>query len=105
MQFDKEREVKSYMKKIPIIIAILCIVFLLSGCSQNTEKRVISAKVRYFDGTCDTLLLTNYVIGSNGGVVTLFTDEGRTVKLSQNNVIIIEESEDQYNAKWEEDIP
>ena len=92
------------MKKIPIIIAILCIVFLLSGCSQNTEKRVTSAKVRYFDGTCDTLLLTNYVIGMSG-CVTLFTDEGRTVKLSQNNVIIIEESEDQYNAKWEEDIP
>ena len=86
------------MKKVIVLFLILCMVFLLTGCSQDAEKRVTSAKIRYFDGTSDTVLVDSYSIGS-GGVIHIHTDLGRTIAIGQNNVIIIQESEEQYNCQ------
>ena len=82
------------MKKIILTILILAML-LLSGCYNQTDTRMTTAMVRYFDGSCDAFLITRYFI-SGSGTVTLYTPEGKEITLGQNNVIIIEESEDQY---------
>ena len=64
-------------------------------CQCRTEKtstRLI-AKVRYFDGSLDTLEISGY--STVGSCVRLRTIDGRQTILGANNVIIIEEVEDQ----------
>ena len=51
------------------------------------------AKVRYFDGSLDTLEITGY--STVGSCVRLRTLDGRQTILGANNVIIIEEVEEQ----------
>jgi hypothetical protein len=59
---------------------------------EKTSMRLI-AKVRYFDGSLDTLEITGY--STVGSCVRLRTLDGRQTILGANNVIIIEEVEDQ----------
>lgn len=90
-----------------LLAASLIVMAVLSGCSAGVgkddsvavtpEKRVTSAKIRYFDGSMDTVLLKGFTYTSSGMVV-LHTDDGRKVVIGANNVMIIEESEAQYNC-------
>lgn len=85
------------MKKVVLTILLIAMIVLLSGCwnSEQNTRRMTTAMIRYFDGSCDAFLINRYFV-SGSGVITLYTTEGREVTLGQNNVIIIEESEDQY---------
>ena len=73
--------------------------FVLSGCgSKYTESKeqILSAKIRYFDGSMDTVLLESYSLLTGGSSVVLKTLEGRTIIVGINNVMIISESEEQF---------
>ena len=86
------------MKKIILALLLAAVIFLLAGCAtQSGEKRVTSAIIRYFDGTGEQVRITNYYCGT--GTVKLWTEHGRVITVGINNVMIIEESEDQYNCK------
>lgn len=88
------------MKKF-IAIVLLLIIFLVlcTGCSNTATddgvKKVITAKVRYFDGSMDTLDVDHYWVSSN--VIQLFLKNGAEMTLGTNNVIVIKEPEEQYN--------
>ena len=86
------------MKKCFAVIAVLIAVLILcTGCQFGSdEKRVIHAKIRYFDGTMDTLEVDRWFTSASG-TVTIHTTEGRKVVIGANNIILIEETEDQYN--------
>lgn len=94
------------MKKALVAVCLLVVVlFVLAGCSAVTgkdakvsaEKRAISAKIRYFDGSMDTVVLTGYSVGCSG-TLDLRTEDNRRILVGVNNVMIIEESEAQYNC-------
>ncbi len=85
------------MKKLLILLALIAVLTLLTACSGTTaDKRITTAKIRYFDGSMDTLEIDRWR-ASSSGTITLYTAEGRTVVIGANNVILIEESEEQYN--------
>lgn len=85
------------MKKLLVFLALTAVLILLTGCSGTTaDKRITTAKIRYFDGSMDTLEIDRWR-ASSSGTITLYTAEGRTVVIGANNVILIEESEEQYN--------
>ena len=85
------------MKKLLVFLALTAVLILLTGCSGTTaDKRITTAKIRYFDGSMDTLEIDRWR-SSASGTITLYTAEGRTVVIGANNVILIEESEEQYN--------
>lgn len=89
-----------------VIILLFALVFTVAiivmiNTSYETEDKVITAQIRYFDGSQDTILLKKYWT-STDGVITLFTDQDRKILISPNNVIIIEETEEQYyNLNWD----
>ncbi len=86
------------MKKLLVLLVLAIALALLTSCSDtNTEGNCITtAKIRYFDGSMDTLEVDRW-FASASGTVTLHTMEGRKVVIGANNVIIIEESEEQYS--------
>ena len=85
------------MKKLLVFLALTAVLILLTGCSGTTaDKRVTTAKIRYFDGSMDTLEVDRWY-SSKSGTVTIYTEEGRKVVIGANNVILIEETEEQYN--------
>lgn len=93
------------MKKALIAVCLLVVALVVLVCCSagagkdvSAEKRVTSAKIRYFDGSMDTVLLSGYSWGVSSGIVVLHTDDGRKVCVGANNVMIIEESEAQYNC-------
>lgn len=89
-----------------LLAAALIVMALLSGngtgaknqAEVQEEKRVTSAKIRYFDGSLDTVLLTSYSWLGNSDLVILHTDEGRKIIIDGSNMMIVEESEAQYNC-------
>ena len=94
------------MKKALVAVCLLVVALIvLAGCSAGpgknssavTEKRVTSAKIRYFDGSMDTVVLDSYTWGASG-ILVLYTEDGRKMLIGSNNVMIIEESEAQYNC-------
>jgi uncharacterized lipoprotein NlpE involved in copper resistance len=88
------------MKRVVIAALLVILLFLFAGCEhrqETQEQRITSAKVRYFDGSMDTLLLKSYTIGRT--MVFLHTEDGRTVVIGPNNVIVIEETESQYECQ------
>lgn len=87
------------MKKLLVLMALIAVFILLTGCSNGTDSRMItSAKIRYFDGSTDTVIVESYNIGA-GGIMHIRTDAGRTITIGSNNVIIINETEAQYNCQ------
>lgn len=85
------------MKKLLVFLALTAVLILLTGCSGTTaDKRITTAKIRYFDGSMDTLEIDRWRFTASG-TIALYTAEGRTVVIGANNVILIEESEEQYN--------
>lgn len=87
------------MKKfVAVLLILIAVMMILSGCSpvlDNNELRVVHAKIRYFDGSMDTLEVDRW-FASQSGTVTIFTAEGRKVVIGANNIILIEETEEQY---------
>lgn len=86
------------MKKLLVLLCLIAVMVLLSGCSGTSDKYITTAKIRYFDGTTDTVIVESYNIAT-GGILHIRTDAGRTVTISANNVIFITETEAQYNCQ------
>ena len=84
------------MKKLIVLLALFAVLAVLTGCDGSDGKRITTAKIRYFDGSMDTLEVDRW-FASASGTVTLHTMEGRKVVIGANNVILIEETEEQYN--------
>ena len=81
------------MKKIlPVILlvavtAALCLIPVL----LNPAPRNLIAKIRYFDGSMDTIRITGY--SPLGGSIWLKADDGHIAVIGANNVIIVEDDE------------
>lgn len=60
--------------------------------SLQTEKQINTAKIRYFDGSTDTLQITRYSISDE--TVTVWTRDGQVCISSANNIILV--SDDDY---------
>lgn len=58
----------------------------------ETEKAINIAKVRYFDGSTDTLQISRYAI--NEDTVTVWTRDGGVCITGANNIILV--SDDDY---------
>ena len=84
------------MKKIlPVILlvavtAALCLIPVL----LNPAPRNLIAKIRYFDGSMDTIWITGY--SPVGGSIWLKTEDGHIALIGANNVMIVEDE-----AYWE----
>lgn len=74
------------------VVAVAVFIIIVNVVPKKTSTRLI-AKVRYFDGSLDTLEISGY--STVGSCVRLRTIDGRQTILGANNVIIIEEVEDQ----------
>ena len=77
-------------KKILVIMLMLAaIVGLVAGCNayNGQAKGPLVAKVRYFDGSMDTIYITNW--GTNGAAIWFTSIDGVTTTTGANNVIII----------------
>ena len=77
-------------KKILVIMLMLvAIVGLVAGCNSyhGQAKDPLVAKVRYFDGSMDTIYITNW--GTNGAAIWFTSIDGVTTTTGANNVIII----------------
>ena len=77
-------------KKILVIMLMLAaIVGLVAGCNayHGQAKEPLVAKVRYFDGSMDTIYITNW--GTNGAAIWFTSIDGVTTTTGANNVIII----------------
>ena len=68
---------------------LVAILSLLVGCStyQGQAKEPLIAKIRYFDGSLDTLYITGW--HTDGAVITFTSIDGVTTTTGANNVIII----------------
>lgn len=75
------------MKKMLIVIALILIMVLLSGCS--TQERETFAMIRYFDGSSEMLMLDHYRVVN--GTFYLYTVDGNKIIVGANNAMIVEE--------------
>lgn len=88
------------MKK--VLSAILILIILLTictGCSKpatDSDRFVRTAKVRYFDGSMETLEIERFDVNTSGQV-HLYLKDGAEMYFGVNNVIIVKETEEQYN--------
>lgn len=79
------------MRKVLIAVVLIAVAVLLTACSSNeAKKRVLNAKVRYFDGTAEMIELKSFSI-CRGGVIRLDTAYGDVMYIGANNVMIIQE--------------
>ena len=80
------------MRKVLIAVVLIAVAVLLTACSSSNEakKRVLNAKVRYFDGTAEMIELKSFSI-CRGGVIRLDTAYGDVMYIGANNVMIIQE--------------
>ena len=79
------------MKKLICFVLVLVAVSLIFvACAQKKPEHLI-AKVRYFDGTTDTLKITDYK--AVGECLQLTSDDGHLCIVGVNNVIIIQDEE------------
>ena len=86
------------MKKILLVILLVAVtaVLCLLPVIIHPVTRNLIAKIRYFDGSMDTIRITGY--SPVGGSIWLKADDGHIAVIGANNVIIVED--DEY---WEED--
>jgi len=77
----------------PIVCVVLVIVAFICGIfAANAKTRPAVAKIRYFDGSLDTIRITDWQI--RDGAVVFTTERGWKNAIGVNNVIIIEGDED-----------
>lgn len=89
------------MKKVLVAIVLILAMVLLTACSgantreNGAKRRVLNAKVRYFDGSAEMIELKSYdLFHELGSFVKLTTVAGDEIIIGANNVIIIEEDAD-----------
>ena len=73
-----------------VLIMVLLIVGLVVGgiCLQQKKNGSAMIRIRYFDGSLDTIEATEYQI--RDGAVFFKNDRGWTTAVGMNNAIIIE---------------
>ncbi len=81
------------MKKILLVILLVAVTaaICLLPVLLNPVPRNLIAKVRYFDGSMETIRITGY--SPVGGCIWLKADDGHTAVIGANNVIIVEDDE------------
>ena len=81
------------MKKILPVILLVAVTaaFCLIPVLLNPAPRNLIAKIRYFDGSMDTIRITGY--SPVGGSIWLKTEDGHISLIGANNVIIVEDDE------------
>ena len=81
------------MKKILLVILLVAITaaICLLPVLLHPAPRHLIAKVRYFDGSMDTIRITGY--SPVGGSMWLKAEDGHFTIVGANNVIIVEDEE------------
>ena len=81
------------MKKILLVILLVAVTaaICLLPVLLNPAPRHLIAKVRYFDGSMDTIQITGY--SPVGGSLWLKAEDGHFTIVGANNVIIVEDEE------------
>ena len=81
------------MKKIFVVIVLVAVTaaICLLPVLLNPVPRNLIAKVRYFDGSMETIRITGY--SPVGGCIWLKADDGHIAVIGANNVIIVEDEE------------
>ena len=81
------------MKKILLVILLVAVTaaICLLPILLNPAPRHLIAKVRYFDGSMDTIRITGY--SPVGGSLWLKAEDGHFTIVGANNVIIVEDEE------------
>ena len=81
------------MKKILLVILLVAVTAALCVLPfvLHPAPRHLIAKVRYFDGSMDTIRITGY--SPVGGSIWLKADDGHIAVIGANNVMIIEDEE------------
>ena len=82
------------MKKILLVILLVAVTaaVCLLPVLLNPAPRNLIAKIRYFDGSVDTIRITGY--SPVGGSMWLKAEDGHFTIVGANNVIIVEDEED-----------
>lgn len=92
------------MKKIMVVLIMILLLLILTSCSTTIppdDDRITTARIRYLDGSMDVVEIEKYKPYEQSGSLVLRTADGRTMVVGANNVIIINESKDQYECKDE----
>ena len=81
------------MKKIFLVILLVAVTaaICLLPVLLNPAPRNLIAKIRYFDGSVDTIRITGY--SPVGGSMWLKAEDGHFTIVGANNVIIVEDEE------------
>ena len=81
------------MKKILLVILLVAVTAALCVLPfvLHPAPRHLIAKVRYFDGSMDTIRITGY--SPVGGSIWLKAEDGHLAVIGANNVIIVEDDE------------
>ena len=81
------------MKKILLVILLVAVTaaICLLPVLLNPAPRNLIAKIRYFDGSVDTIRITGY--SPVGGSMWLKAEDGHFTIVGANNVIIVEDEE------------
>ena len=81
------------MKKILVVILLVAVTaaLCLLPVLLNPVPRNLIAKIRYFDGSMDTIRITGY--SPVGGSMWLKAEDGHITVIGANNVIIVEDDE------------
>ena len=81
------------MKKILLVILLVAVTAALCVLPfvLHPAPRDLIAKVRYFDGSMDTIRITGY--SPVGGSIWLKAEDGHIAVIGANNVIIVEDEE------------
>lgn len=94
----EKRTIMEYMADIlAVVLMLACLAICAAGvyvviAGTQTEKQINTAKIRYFDGSTDTLQITRYAI--NEDAVTVWTRDGGVCITGANNIILV--SDDDY---------
>ena len=81
------------MKKILLVILLVAVTAALCVLPfvLHPAPRHLIAKVRYFDGSMDTIRITGY--SPVGGSMWLKAEDGHIAVVGANNVIIVEDED------------
>ena len=81
------------MKKVLLVILLVAVTaaLCLLPVLLTPPPRHLVAKIRYFDGSMDTIRITGY--SPMGGSIWLKAEDGHIAVIGANNVIIVEDED------------
>ena len=91
VHLPKQQRIRRRLAGIAVFVLIVLMGVCLFSLFQLKDGKAF-AKVRYFDGSLDTVTIVRW--GTSGGSVWVVTDEGRTIQTGANNIIIIKGDEE-----------